>query len=91
MYKFTDKSIAFIKKYLINEQIFDLPLNEDDIEKIIEYIVLNYETGLLDDNGDNPIPSFEQLQKDATAVVDEYSLHSEEDFDIDYLNQRLAQ
>ena len=68
-----------------------MTLNQDSIDIIIDYIVLNYETGLLDDNGDYPIAGFEQLQREGTEVVDEYSLHSDEDFDIDYLNNKLAQ
>jgi hypothetical protein len=91
MYKFSNNSITFIKKYIIAKDIVKLPLTENSIDIIIDYIVLNYETGLLDDNGNYPIAGFEQLQREATEVVDEYSLHSDEDFDIDYLNQKLAQ
>ena len=90
MYKFSDNSITFIKKYIIAKNIVKLPLTQDSIDIIIDYIVLNYETGLLDDDGD-PIAGFEQLQREGTEVVDEYSLHSDEDFDIDYLNKKLAQ
>lgn len=90
MYKFSDNSITFIKKYIIAKNIVKLPLTQDNIDIIIDYIVLNYETGLLDDNGD-PVTGFEQLQREGTEVVDEYSLHSDEDFDIDYLNKKLAQ
>ena len=90
MYKFSDNSITFIKKYIIAKNIVKLPLTQDSIDIIIDYIVLNYETGLLDDNG-NPVTDFEQLQREGTEVVDEYSLHSDEDFDIDYLNKKLAQ
>ena len=90
MYKFSDNSITFIKKYIIAKNIVKLPLTQDSIDIIIDYIVLNYETGLLDDNED-PVAGFEQLQKEGTEVVDEYSLHSDEDFDIDYLNKKLAQ
>ncbi|MDY5669065.1 MAG: hypothetical protein SPF87_01240 [Bacilli bacterium] len=90
MYKFSDNSITFIKKYIIAKDIVKLPLTQDSIDIIIDYIVLNYETSLLDDNGD-PIAGFEQLQREGTEVVDEYSLHSDEDFDIDYLNKKLAQ
>lgn len=90
MYKFSDNSITFIKKYIIAKNIVKLPLTQDSIDIIIDYIVLNYETGLLDDNGD-PVTDFEQLQREGTEVVDEYSLHSDEDFDIDYLNKKLAQ
>ena len=91
MYKFSDNSITFIKKYVIEKSIVKLPLTEDSIDKIIDYIVLNYETGLLDDNGNYPIAGFEQLQREATEVVDEYSLHSDENFDIEYLNKKLAE
>ena len=90
MYKFSDNSITFIKKYIIAKNIVKLPLTQDSIDIIIDYIVLNYETGLLYDNGD-PVAGFEQLQKEGTEVVDEYSLHSDEDFDIDYLNKKLTQ
>ena len=90
MYKFSDNTITFIKKYVIEKSIVKLPLTEDSIDKIIDYIVLNYETGLLDDNGNYPIAGFEQLQREATEVVDEYSLHSDENFDIEYLNKKLA-
>ena len=91
MYKFSDNSITFIKKYIIAKDIVKLPLTQDSIDIIIDYIVLNYETGLLDDNGNFPIAGFEQLQKEATEVVDEYSLHSDENFDIEYLNKKLAE
>lgn len=91
MYKFSDNSITFIKKYVIEKSIVKLPLTEDSIDKIIDYIVLNYETGLLDDNGNYPIAGFEQLHREAAEVVDEYSLHSDENFDIEYLNKKLAE
>ena len=91
MYKFSYNSITFIKKYVIEKSIVKLPLTQDSIDIIIDYIVLNYETGLLDDNGNFPIAGFEQLQKEATEVVDEYSLHSDENFDIEYLNKKLAE
>ena len=91
MYKFSDNSITFIKKYIIAKKIVKLPLTQDSIDIIIDHIVLNYETGLLDDNGNYPIAGFEQLQREGTEVVDEYSLHSDENFDIEYLNKKLAE
>lgn len=87
MYKFSEKSINFVRNNLILKNIFSLPINEDNIEEIIDYAVNHFEVGLLDES-EKPIPGFEILQKDGEEFVDEYSLHCEE---IDYvdLNKRL--
>ncbi len=88
MYKFSEKSIIFIKTYLIPKNVISLPITEDNLDEMIEYVVNNFELGLLN-NSEKPLTGYEILQKDGEELVDEYSLHCDE-IDYDDLNKRLS-
>ena len=44
---------------------------------------------MLTDDG-KPIEGFEKLQTIGTQVVDEYSLHADEEIDFEYLNENFS-
>lgn len=70
-----------------------LPVNGDMLDKIIRYVVVNYETGLLDDDYDLPRIGLEEEHKKATAFVSEITKQWDDDKsipDFDDINARLT-
>ncbi len=82
----SEQSLIFIKEIILKELPLSLPLSEDDFLSLCDFVLHNYEVGLLDDEANAPRHGYEGLHTKAVQLITE---HSNNVIDIDDLNTRL--
>lgn len=90
-FKLTENAVRYLKK-IISEMGISLPINEAILDEIVDYVIVNYETGLLDDDYALPKKGFEAEHKKATDFITEITGQWDDEKvvpDFDDLNERL--
>lgn len=82
----SEQSVIFIKEIVLKELPLSLPLSENDFLSLCDFVLHNYEIGLLDDEANAPRHGYEELHAKAVRLITE---HSNNVIDIDDLNVRL--
>lgn len=91
-FKLSDTSLSFVKKYALKELNINSKINQETIEKILNFAV-NCELNMIDENGKDKDYQYPEKERDNLGdyFVSEVSGKQAKNIDIDLedLNERL--